>query len=436
MKLITTAILTLFLTAITFGQTKEVLKADIIIRKVAVIPITKEVILKNQIVAIKNDKIVFIGEDTFSENLNTSAKVIDGSRKYLIPGLADMHAHLPGNKDAFSTNDYLILNLLNGVTTIRQMRGDYADLELKKKINTRQQLGSHLYVSTPILWDGPTFTKQNCIDSLTKYRSAGFDFVKYLYNLNMEQYDTLMGIASQMKYNVGGHAPKGGLAQAVKYGRTSIEHIDPFTSLYQKDSARYFQVIKQMGVNGIFACPDLQWYVLQGFHTTLDTKAAFLTNDLIPQKTIDNWNTEFKNEYIEKMKNDPIGFAKEIVADKKNVDVFLHLLPQIHKAGVKLLISPGAGSFIQPGFSMKDEMNLFSKAGISNYEILKCATSNAAEFLNSGKTCGTIEVGKRADLVLLNSNPLENIANAFDIAGVFIHNNYFSKQTLIKELGK
>lgn len=436
MKYITTAVLSLFCTAIIFGQTKEVLKADIIIRKVCVIPVTQEITLKNQIIAIKNDKIVFIGEDTFPENINTSATVIDGSNKYLIPGLADMHAHLPGSQDAFSINDYLILNLLNGVTTIRQMRGTYADLELKKKISTHQQLGGHLYVSTPFLWDDSVFTKQKCIDSLTKYQSAGFDFVKYLYNLSIEQYDTLMEIANEMKYTLGGHAPKGGLVQAVKYGHTSIEHIDPFISLYKKDSVKYFQVIRQMGANGIFACPDLQWYVLQGLHTTLDTRASFLNKDFIPQKTIDNWNALFTDEYTVRMKKDPVGFANEIIADKKNVDLFLKLLPQIHKAGIKLLISPGDGPFIQPGFGMKDEMNLFSKAGISNYEILKCATINAAEFLNAGKTCGTIEVGKRADLVLLNSNPLENIANTFDIQGVLIHNKYFSRQMLIKELGK
>jgi imidazolonepropionase-like amidohydrolase len=409
-------------------------KADFIIRNVNVIPVTGDTILVNQLVAIGKGRISFLGKDVFPERIRSRATVIDGTGKYLIPGLADMHAHLPGEKSAFQEKEYLLLNLMNGVTTLRQMRGSYADLKLREQIREGQKTGPRLFVSTPYFWNGKTFNRRNAADSLDKYKASGFDFVKYLYGLKNGQYDTLLQAAKAAGFRVAGHTAEGGLEQAVKQGQASIEHIEPFLDLYRKDSLRFFEILSEMKSKEIFACPDLQWYVLEGYHTTIDHKESFLNKEFIDEKALEKWKNAFKENYQAMMAKDPVKFAGTILEDKRNADQFLQLLPLLHKYGIKLLISAGSGPFIQPGFSMKDEMLLFSRAGIGNYEILKCATLNAALFLNEGASRGTIETGKEADLVLLNSDPLESISNVSDVEGVFLFNRYCPRQTLVREL--
>jgi imidazolonepropionase-like amidohydrolase len=425
-----------FLNGLVFGQTSRIPRADLIIRHVNVIPVVKEIVLPNQIVVIDRDRIVLLAEDNFPEQLKTKAKIIDGKGKYLMPGLSDMHAHLPDEHDAFSMKEYLLMNLMNGVTSVRQMRGNYANLELKKKIEAGEVLGCHLYVSTPYFWDGKVFTEKNAKDSLERYRAKGFDFVKYLYGLSEKQYDTLLETARALNYKVAGHVAQGGLKQAVDRGQLSIEHIEPFLNLYQKDTASYFEVLDQMKEKGTFACPDVFWYVAEGFHTRLEEKESYLNKEFISPKAIEDWNADFNEDYLVRMKKDPLAFAGKIEGDKHKVETFLRLLPGLQKKGVRLLISPGAGPFIQPGFSMKEEMKLFSRTGLSNYEILKCATLNAAQFLGLEKTNGTLEAGKRADLVLLNANPLEKIENVGEVEGVVIFNAYHSLREMTEALKK
>jgi imidazolonepropionase-like amidohydrolase len=119
---------------------------------------------------------------------------------------------------------------------------------------------------------------------------------------------------------------------------------------------------------------------------------------------------------------------------KENLEKFGPVLKNAVDAGVCVLLSPDECVFNVPGFSMYEEMKLYKAAGLTNYQILKCATLNAATCLKEQKSWGSIEIGKKANFVLLNSNPLENIDNIKDVEATIIHGRYYTQKELLEQL--
>ena len=120
-------------------------------------------------------------------------------------------------------------------------------------------------------------------------------------------------------------------------------------------------------------------------------------------------------------------------AYKKKFSDFGRALKQMADENVLLLLSADDGPFNVPGFSMAEEMKLYSKAGLSNYQILKCATLNAALYFKTEKNNGSVEVGKRANLVLLKANPLDNIDNIKLVEGTILNGKYYSQAQLLEK---
>ena len=358
--------------------------------------------------------------------------VIDGTGKYLLPGLIDMHAHLPRPGDTFGTKDFLLLNLLNGITTLRQMRGEFQDLALRDSIGKGLLIGGDIFISAPYFRNGKTFSSKACLDSLIKYKKEGFDFAKYLFGLTDDQYDTLRGLAQKINFKLTGHTPPGGLKKAVESRQWSIEHIAPFVKLYQKDSIDFWDTIGKMSEYHLFNCPDLKWDDIQGSHKALKDKLAQSGNQHWFSETKERLQRAEKEWILEATLKNPVAFAQGILNDQSDVDIYRRLLPRIHKKGVPLLISAGAGDFIVPGFGYVDELLNFSSVGISNYETLRCATYNAAECLGQLNNIGIIEVGKRANMIILTANPLNNMENIKKIEMVVLRGKVFLNDELEK----
>jgi len=368
-------------------------------------------------------------------------EIVDGTGKYLIPGLADMHVHLPNENSVFQNREFQLMNLLSGVTTMRQMRGKYADLELRESIRNGSILGCNMYVSTPFYRNGKTFSATECRDSLVKYKQQGYDFVKYLYGLSYAQYDTLVSVASSLHMKVVGHAPKNDLQKAVAANQLTIEHIDPFLALYKKDSNLFWKVIDTMVNKHLYTLPNLEWYVATGSQTSLETKRSYYERNaygisFMPKDSLDALILAYTNQDIDFFKKDPVAFAKDVLYDSEMMATYKHLLGKMHQRGVQFLISATSGDFILPGYNCIDEMNLFAKAGIAPYDILKCATCNAAACMEESSKWGTITENKRADMVLLTANPLEDINNLRKVDATIINGNVLSHDYLLQELKK
>lgn len=376
-----------------------------------------------------------------SDKTHKGYTIIDGSNKYLIPGLADMHVHLPTKSAAIHTRDFYLLNLLSGITTIRQMRGKPADLVLRDSINKGLVLGCHTYISTPFFKNNKIFTAAACRDSLVLYKQQGYDFVKYLYGLKFAEYDTLMEIAASLNMKLVGHAPNNDLTKAVRSGQRSIEHIDPFIALYRKDSLLFWKTIDTMVAKGLYHLPNVQWYISTGTRTAMNKKREVYSKnayglELIPKDSLESMVKAYRDDEIKYYMGNPIGFARGILSDSEYIVTYQHLMPGMYRKGVLFLISATSDDFIIPGYNCIDEMKNFTDAGIPIWETIKFATYNAAACLDDLNKWGTITEHKQADMVLLNANPLENIENLRKVEATIINGNVLTHDYLLSELKK
>ena len=368
-------------------------------------------------------------------------EVIDGSGKYLIPGLADMHVHLPNKNSVFQDSEFQLMSLLSGVTTMRQMRGGPNNLALRERINKGETLGCRLYISTPFFRNSKTFSAEECRDSLIKYKQQGYDFVKYLYGLNFQQYDTLVNIARSLHMDLTGHAPRNDLQKAVAANQLSIEHIDPFVALYKKDSNLFWRVVDTMVSKHLYTLPNVYWYVATGMQTSMEQKRAFYEHNayniaFMPKDSLDAFIQTYTDEDMKVYRKDPVEFAKNVLYDSESVAIYKSLLLPMQTRGVQFLISATSGDFIIPGYNFIDEMKLFTAAGITPYDVLKCATANAANCMHAANEWGTITEHKRADMVLLTDNPLEDIDNLRKVEATIVRGKILTHDSLLQELKK
>ncbi|HXC06241.1 MAG TPA: amidohydrolase family protein, partial [Bacteroidia bacterium] len=325
--------------------------------------------------------------------------------------------------------DYLRLNIIRGITTLRSMRGDAKHPALRDSIRQGYITGPTLYLGSPVLPSDKDLNPELAAKLIHQYKQEGFDFIKYLWPLKPAMFDTVLAIAAREGIRVAGHAPKAGLEAALQNKEASVEHIDAFLELYKKDSVKFRQVVHKLGDAGIFSCPDVQWYYLAWNQLALEQLEVRNGMNCIAPAVKEKWEMEFKMNFAEHMKN-RAEFVKQRNAHRKDLEMTARMIKAMQEEGIPLLLSPGDGAFIIPGYSMLDECRNFAEAGISPFEVLKAGTVNPASFCHweSGK----VEPGKRADLVLLENNPLENVESLDHIQGVMVRGKWFSKDDLEK----
>ena len=188
-----------------------------------------------------------------------------------------------------------------------------------------------------------------------------------------------------------------------------------------------------MKTKGVAFCPTLSFYHIYSFkfsektllerngmiYVSAKVKSVWLKEykDAL-KSTQDQLKTDFENKYLNVYKQQFLKFDK--------------IFKSAVEAGVLVLLSPDDGIFNVPGFGMYEEMILYKAAGLSNYQILKCATYNAAVHFKQQKLWGSVEVGKKANLLLLNANPLENIENIKQVEATILNGKYYSQKDLLK----
>ncbi|MCB0686681.1 MAG: amidohydrolase, partial [Saprospiraceae bacterium] len=178
----------------------------ILIKNVNVIPMTAETILKNRDVKIEGERITAIE----SSNSNLTADiVIDGQNQYLLPGLAEMHAHIPvadGTDDAL-VRETLFLYLANGITTIRGMLGNPYHLELRKQVQAFMFPSPRIYTSIPSLNGNTITTKEEAKQKVTQYAADGYDFLKIHPGIKRDVFDEMAKTANTVGIDFAGHVP-------------------------------------------------------------------------------------------------------------------------------------------------------------------------------------------------------------------------------------
>ena len=411
---------------VSFGQTdiKRISETenritDLVIKNVGVITMKTNEVIKNQDVVIKDGKIITIAK-TSKRNYKNSV-VIDGSNKYIMPSLSDAHVHLP--KDENDLEKVLTLNLINGVTKLRSMRGEWNHLEWRKKYNTAYSFYPKLYLSAPPVSSRYDFSSEQ-LSAFVK-AAKGFDFIKILSIRNEAVFKDLDSLCKINNIKIGGHFLSNVSDDLLfKSNFAAFEHLGGLTGDPELVESR-LQTIKN---NKIFICPTLSWYSVGSGRYTYDELRNQSGMEYVSKDEIDGWIEKTK-AYRAKIGLE--AYKEEVVNELKKLDDKYRVIKRLNDLDVKMILSPDSSSkYMVAGFGVLDEMKLLKNADLSNYDILKMTTVNFASFFN--ESYGTIEEGKEADFILLNNNPLENLETLKSIQGVFYNKNYLDDKALNK----
>ena len=417
---------------------------------VTVIDVARGVPLPDQTVVVTGHRIASAGPAS-SVRVPRGAQVIDVDGRYMIPGLWDMHTHPEKEED-------LALFIANGITGIRVMHGEPRHLEWREQIRRGERLGPVLFVAGPII-EGPpppalasviptegkrlVHTAEEAAGEIRAQKAVGYDFIKVYNNLPRAAYEAIVAEARRLKLRVAGHVPfEVGLAGALKARQASIEHlrgyIEPLVppGAPQQPGADF----RSRALAWRFADPSKMKALAEATRDAevWNTPTLACRIDTRPHAEVEAYLGRPEAAYLSKSHREmlrdrsQIGYLSNFTAEdfRYAADGYLledALIRALQNAGARLL----AGTDLVPwGFSLHRELEELVSAGLSPREALAAATRNPAEFLNAADSFGTVREGKRADLVLLGANPLEDIRNTQRIQAVVIDGRLLNRRTL------
>jgi imidazolonepropionase-like amidohydrolase len=414
----------------------------IAIEHVSVITMTIDgAVLKDATVVIQSGRIVSINGP-----IPKGAKRINGKGKWLIPGLMDMHVHLlnddqlpvetprgdPPRVD-YGTQDIMTPFVANGVTQILNMDSTPASVGQRNEVESGRVIGPHMALAAVVdgrrpegrIANNPSDARQMVRD----VQAEGYNFVKVYWRLNVETFLAIIDEANTRKIKVLGHIPEafeGQLDKAFVPGFGMVAHAEEFSKHSDKfedaDAVRFAKLAKQ---SGTWVTPNLtamRWIASQA--RSLDEVKANPQNAYMHPLLQSKWVKA--NGY-----NPRLSKPSTVAYFDRMVEFHQRLVRALKAEGVPMVAGTDTLlSGVVSGFSLHDELELLVGAGLTNEEALATATRLPAQWLGVDGDRGTIAAGKRADLVLLNADPLSNIANSRKIAGVFLSGRYLDRKEL------
>ncbi|MBW2002340.1 MAG: amidohydrolase family protein [Deltaproteobacteria bacterium] len=436
---------------------------------VNLVPMTDETIVKDQTVLIKKTRILEIGPSN-EVSIPKNAVVINGAGAYLMPGLADMHMHTrPGWVTDYPVSP-LNLYLANGVTTIRCFgprggSGKYV-LRWRDEIKRGKRIGPTIYTCGPILY-GPVKDPRGVVHG---QKAQGFDFVKLYSFVSKDEFHKAIATAKNLGIYTAGHIPFSvGLDGVLSEGMNEIAHIEEldfefldFDRTKNLGPIEWFRYLMELTVQqwGKYFGLDMEGIEkrygstisaviskVQSAHVPICT--TLVVGEGIVQKLFEPEVFLARPEitYLPQWYLDAFRHGKEkhqvMFRGHEDFAPFKHtmeriLLRKLKQAGIFLLLSTDAGTGsmgIVPGFSIHDELRILTENGFTPYEAIAAGTINASKIVKAMigvDDFGTIEEGKRADLLLVNENPLEDVASIKDLRGVMTAGRWYEKAALQK----
>jgi len=406
--------------------------ADVVVfRNVNVVSMTSPKVAEKQTVVVRDGKIESVGRRA---KVPQGAKVIDGTGKYLMPGLAEMHGHIPPpNSPPGVIEDVLLLYLANGITTVRGMLGQDGQLELRARTASGELLGPTLYLAGPSFNGNSINSVQEAIDKVKAQKQQGWDLLKVHPGLSREEYDAMARTAKEVGIRFAGHVPEDvGLIHALESGHETFDHIDGYVEYLEGDKGpvdpkKLAEVVQKTKAAGAWIVPtSALWEVLYSA-IPLETLQAYPELKYVPVGAVTNWS----KMYEDRLKQIPREAAANVIANRRVI------LRALHEGGVKILMGTDAPQqFSIPGFSLHRELLRMREAGMTPYDILVSGTVNVGQYFAKQESFGTIEAGKRADLLLVDANPLADITNVAKISGVMARGRWLSREDLDTALAK
>jgi imidazolonepropionase-like amidohydrolase len=407
--------------------------------EVNVIPMDSERILPGQTVLVYNGIIETVGNGG-QVQVPVEALVVDGRGRYLMPGLVDMHVHIMFEND-------MLLWVANGVTSVRNMWGhtgkmlrfSFPDhLVLRKQIEQGTMFGPTIYTAGPTMEGSPSFhplaevvdTPEAARASVAWQKAQAYDFVKVYDHLSPEVYQAILSAAREHDIPIVGHVPLAvGLDHVLAGGQQTIEHLSGYID---PDSVEFIISKGQLVEYAVKTREASVWNVvtLTEYPRSKETPEGF--ERLQNQPGTDYYSPAWKllAPFFYKMSADAhtypgADYPQRIAALNRE------MVQALHQADAGILLGTDAAqAYNIPGFSVHEELAMLVEAGLSPFEAIEAGTRNAALVLGHSDDFGTVTEGKRADLLLLDGNPLEDVTNASKISGVMVRGHWLPQGEL------
>lgn len=421
--------------------------ADLAIVGVTVIPMTDgSTVLPDQTVLIRGGRIAAVGPRRQIE-IPAGAQAVDGRGRFLMPGLADMHVHL----EYIENPNVLKLFVANGVTSVRSMDGRPYILDWRQRVASGDLIGPHIVTAGPIIDGSPPARDDNlAVADAAAARAAvadqaglGYDFIKLYSNLSPENYGAAVAEARQRGMRVAGHVPRGVPLDTVIASQWSIEHLGDFAAAVSAHGGKPTPGWARRALAAPLDQGRLDALARQLAEARVWVVPTAIQQDrwLAPPAEVERWLLEpsIRNlpaPVLGQWRGSIQRFSGRLDADdwallegaRRNR---LAVIRGLHRAGVPLATgSDTPNPFVAMGASVPLELANFVAAGLSPLEALQAATISAARMLGLETEQGTVEVGKRADLLLLAQNPLEDVSRVANPSGVALRGRWFDAEEL------
>ena len=389
---------------------------------VNVVPLDREGVLENRTVVVREGRISEIGA-AGQTKVPKGATRIEGKGRYLVPGLVDMHAHLYSPAE-------LPLYLANGVTTVFNLNGRPANLLWRADVEAGRLAGPTIYSC------GPTIRTAQKADEarrlVAEQKQAGYDAIKIYNGVSQEAYDVLISEAKRHGLLYIGHIPRApGFESVLKAGQ-AIAHAEEYvyTTFKNKtdDESRIPEVAAATAKAGVQVVPTFVAFdhIIKQVETLPALLAAPEMKYLAPWVR-DSWGLDV-NPYKLRLGKEGALLNASLAFQRK-------LVRELHRQGVRIMTGTDAmNPGVVPGFSEHEELRHLIDIGFTPFEALRAATRYPAEFLSPQGNFGTIAAGKRADLLLVDTNPLQDIRTLSRPLGVMTRGRWMARAELRRML--
>jgi imidazolonepropionase-like amidohydrolase len=390
-------------------------------------------------VLVENDKIIAVGP-LAQIQVPETATIVDGNGRTLLPGLVDMHVHIWDEAELSAYLSY-------GVTTVRNASGMPFHLEFQERIDSGALVGPRLFTTGPILNSaGPNAqvnhqiveTAEQARAAVRDHHKQGYKRLKVYSNLNREAYEAILDEAAKLNLTIMGHTPEGrrdagiplqkpfniSFEETLDDGFVTIEHMESIVWHGLRDELnieKARQLAQTIAQSGNVVSPTLLAH--RNLIEVANSDGEFLKRP----------GTELLNPFVSEIEQETYTFwSAQPQGARAAQDAFYSAATKVfHEEGVTLVAGTDAGVFTNiPGQSLHRELGFYVEAGLSPHEALVTATINPAKALGTQDSVGQIKTGFRADFIILDQNPLQDITALSSISGLMVNGQWFDQLAL------
>jgi len=415
---------------------------------VTVIPMDQEGTLPHQTVLVVDGVITELGAAS-EVSVPRGATRVEGAGRYLMPGLAEMHAHVPPSPDPPRDvlEDILFLYVANGVTSIRGMLGQTYQLGLAEELARNALLGPTLYVGAPSINGRSAPDPATAARMVRRHAAAGYDLQKIHPGVSLATWDRMAAVADEVGLSFGGHVPADvGLVHAIETGMSTIDHLDGYVQAVASpdvvaqvntgqeisleglvrgvDEAKIQELVRLSLEHDVYVVPTL--YLWQNLYGTTDPEPFLRLPEMryVSRSQKDAWRRQASG-----------GARATPQVLEAFFDLRKRILKELSDAGVGILMGTDSPQmFNVPGFALHRELAVMAESGMTNQKILESGTASVARYvadhLGLDARFGAVAEGTRADLVLLEENPLEDLANLTTRVGVMVRGRWLTRRDI------